>query len=157
MLKIGQTAPDFQLRDQHGNDVHLSNLVRNGDLILYFYPADFSPGCTAEACVFRDQYAGIQEAGVQIVGVSPQGVGSHDRFARTFGIPFPLLSDPGSKVIRRYGVAGPLGFGVRRVTFLIDEDRVVRNRIIADINIQSHARLIRATVEKRSHVGQAAL
>jgi len=154
MLNIGQIAPDFTLSDQSGNTVRLSELVSNGDLILYFYPADFSPGCTAEACTFRDSYEGVESVGVQIVGISPQSVSSHKRFSNSFNIPFPLLSDPRKQVINAFGVGGPMGFGVRRVTFLIDEDRVVRNRVVSDIMINSHAKLIKQTIkDRRAAVG----
>lgn len=149
MLKIGQTAPDFKLKDQSGSSVRLAELVTRGDLILYFYPADFSPACTAEACTFRDSYEGIEEVGAQIVGVSPQSVASHGRFTRSFNIPFPLLSDPRKQVIRAFGVDGPMGFGVRRVTYLIDEDRVIQNRVVSDILINSHAKLINQTIRER--------
>ncbi|MEM7019662.1 MAG: peroxiredoxin [Pseudomonadota bacterium] len=149
MLNIGQTAPNFTLKDQHGKPTQLNELIADGDLILYFYPADFSPGCTAEACTFRDGYQGVQEVGMQIVGISPQSAASHKRFARSFSIPFSLLSDPGKQTIRKYGVDGPMGFGVRRATFLIDREGVIRNRVIADLMINSHAKLINETVRGR--------
>ena len=100
MLRVSDTAPDFELKDQFGSFVTLDQIASNGDLILYFYPDDFSPVCTAEACAFRDSYEGISSVGAQIVGVSPQGVESHRRFSNSFSIPFPLLSDPRKKVIR---------------------------------------------------------
>jgi len=154
MLNVGQIAPDFTLNDQAGNAVQLSELVSNGDLILYFYPADYSPVCTAEACTFRDSYEGIEAVGIQIVGISPQSVASHGRFSKSFNIPFPLLSDPRKQVINAFGVGGPMGFGVRRATFLIDEDRVIRNRVVSDILLNSHASLINQTVsDRRAEMG----
>ncbi len=148
MLRIGDVAPDFKLQDQTGATVSLDELVTDGNVILYFYPADFSPVCTAEACAFRDNYDGIANVGAQIVGVSPQGVASHRRFANGFSIPFPLLSDPRKKVIRAYGVDGPLGFGVRRVTFLIDSSRTIRNRVVSDLFVESHMALLKKTLSE---------
>ena len=150
MLGIGNTAPDFELKDQFGSIVTLDQLVTNGDLILYFYPADFSPVCTAEACAFRDSYNGVSGVGAQVVGVSPQGVDSHRRFSNSFAIPFPLLADPRKKVIRAYGVDGPLGFGVRRATFLIDASKVIRNRVVSDLFVGSHTDLLKTTLRERT-------
>ncbi|MFB3107411.1 MAG: peroxiredoxin [Pseudomonadales bacterium] len=148
MLKVGDTAPNFTLQDQNGATVSLDELVTDGNVILYFYPADFSPVCTAEACAFRDNYDGVANVGAQIVGVSPQGVSSHSRISNSFAIPFPLLSDPRKKVIRAYGVDGPLGFGVRRVTFLIDSTRTIRNRVVSDLFVESHMALLKKTLSE---------
>ena len=153
MLKIGNPAPDFELQDQSGTTITLERILSNGELILYFYPADFSPVCTKEACVFRDSFAGLEEVGTQIVGIRPQSFESHQRFAKSFSIPFPLLSDPGKKAIRAYGVDGPLGFGVRRVTFLIDQAKIVRNRVVSDLFLDSHTDLIRKTISGHKAMG----
>lgn len=148
MLKIGDIAPDFELQDQSGNNVTLDQAVADGNLILYFYPADFSPVCTAEACAFRDSFAGVSSVGAQVIGVSPQSVSSHRRFSKSFSIPFPLLSDPRKKAIKAYGVDGPLGFGVRRVTFLIDRSKVIRNRVVSDFFVGSHTDLLKQTLRE---------
>ncbi len=148
MLKIGDIAPDFELQDQSGNILTLDQAVADGNLILYFYPADFSPVCTAEACAFRDSFAGVSDVGAQVVGVSPQSVSSHRRFSKSFSIPFPLLSDPRKKAIKAYGVDGPLGFGVRRVTFLIDRSKVIRNRVVSDFFVGSHTDLLKQTLRE---------
>ena len=148
MPNIGQTAPDFTLNDQQGNPVKLSDLLSGGDLILYFYPADFSPGCTVEACTFRDNYNDIQDAGARIVWISSQGVASHARFSKRFNIPFPLLSDPSKQVVKAYGVNGLMGLGVRRGTFLMNAKGIVQNRVITDISINSHTKLIKETVRR---------
>ncbi len=149
MLRVSDTAPDFELKDQFGSIVTLDQIASNGDLILYFYPDDFSPVCTTEACAFRDSYEGISSVGAQIVGVSPQGVESHRRFSNSFSIPFPLLSDPRKKVIRAYGVDGPLGFGVRRATFLIDSSKIIQNRVVSDLFVGSHIDLLKKTLRER--------
>lgn len=148
MLRIGDIAPEFELEDQSGNIINLSQMTNAGDLILYFYPADFSPVCTAEACAFRDSYEGIADIGTQIIGISPQSVSSHRRFSKTFSIPFPLLADQQKRVIRAYGVDGPMGFGVRRATYLIDSKRVIRNRVVSDFLVNSHLNLIKETLRK---------
>ena len=149
MLRIGDTAPSFQLKDQSGSIVSLDQIAANGDLILYFYPADFSPVCTAEACAFRDSYEGVSSIGAQIVGVSPQSVDSHRRFSTRFSIPFPLLSDPHKKVIGAYGVDGPFGFGVRRATFLIDSSKIIQNRVVSELFVGSHTDLLKKTLHAR--------
>lgn len=150
MLDIGDTAPDFELPDQHDTPVSLDDLVSGGSVILYFYPADFSPLCTAEACAFRDRFKDVERLGVRIAGISAQSPASHRRFAKAFSLPFPLLSDTRGRAIKAYGVAGPLGFGVRRVTFLIDEGKVVRNRVVSDLFVGSHTELIKGTIAGHS-------
>jgi peroxiredoxin Q/BCP len=146
MLKVGEVAPDFELEDQNGVKTSLASLLADGELILYFYPIDFSPVCTAQACAFRDRFDGIQESGRRIVGISPQDVATHRRFAERYRLPFPMLADPAKKVIRAYGVDGPLGFGVRRATFLIDVGQVVRSRVVSDLLVGSHTDLIDRTI-----------
>ena len=143
MLKIGEHAPDFSGTDQSGNNCQLSEKLAAGRVILYFYPADFTPICTAEACAFRDSFDDLESISVQIVGVSPQSADSHRRFAERFQLRFPLLSDGGKKIIRSYGVDGPMGFGVRRVTFLITPDQQIANRVVSDLFVGSHTALIR--------------
>ncbi len=149
MLNTGDQAADFELQDQSGDTVTLNDLVAKGDLILYFYPADYSPICTAEACAFRDSYAGVADVGTQVVGVSPQSVASHRRFASSFSLPFPLLADTRKAVIRAYGVDGPLGLGVRRVTFLIDRSKTIRNRVVSDLFVGSHTDLLKQTLNRK--------
>ncbi len=146
MLKPSEKAPEFNLPDQDGGNVSLASLLQHGELVLYFYPADFSPVCTAEACLFRDNYEGVAELGIQIVGVSPQSVQSHKRFAQQFNLPFPLLSDAGKKVIRAYGADGFLGIGVRRVTFRIGRDGVIKKRVVADLSASSHLELLKSSI-----------
>lgn len=143
MLKPGDMAPDFEAQDQDGTIHSLEALLQSGDLILYFYPADFTPVCTAEACAFRDNYAGLDELGIQLVGVSPQSAATHKRFAAAHDLPFPLLADERKAIIGAYGVNGPLGFGVRRATYLIGADGVIQNRVVSDLFVGSHVDFIR--------------
>lgn len=138
MLSPGDRAPEFTLSDHEGRDTSLTSLLRSGALILYFYPADFTPGCTREACAIRDLHAEILKVGLNVAGVSPQGADSHRRFREQHHLPFTLLSDPDKSVIRMYDVDGPLGFGVRRATFLIDPSRFIRDAVLADFRISAH-------------------
>lgn len=149
MLSAGNRAPDFALRDHSGREQSLAALLANGPLILYFYPADFTPGCTAEACSLRDLQTDIQRAGLRVVGVSPQSVESHQRFREKYSLTFTLLSDPDKKVIKQYDVDGPLGFGVRRGTFLIDQRGVIQDAVLADFRIGRHENFVRRAVEVR--------
>jgi len=124
-LPAGVPAPDFELRDETNTPRKLSDF-HGKNVILYFYPADDTPGCTKEACNFRDDYSNYEKAGVVILGVSPDTVASHVKFKQKFQLPFPLLADEGHKVCDLYGVWGPKKFvgkeyeGVLRTTFLID-------------------------------------
>lgn len=116
----------------------LSEILTGGPVLLYFYPADFTPGCTREACSFRDLHDDLARADVTVIGISPQDEGSHRRFSDRYALPFPLLADPDKSVIRAYGCDGPLGFGVRRATFLIGADGVIAERVLADLRIGRH-------------------
>ena len=142
MLDVGDQAPDFELNDDEGNVVSLSELVSAGPLIVYFYPADFTPGCTAEACEIRDMHADITEVNATIVGISPQSESSHARFKKRYELPFKLLYDRNKTVIRAFGVNGPMGFGVRRVTYLISKDKLIEKRVLADFAVKQHIRFI---------------
>ena len=125
-LPAGIPAPDFELLDDTNVPRRLSDF-RGRNVVLYFYPADDTPGCTKEACNFRDDYSAYEQAGVVILGVSPDDVKSHVKFKKKFQLPFPLLADEGHKVCDLYGVWGPKKLmgreydGVLRTTFLIDE------------------------------------
>ena len=125
-LPEGIPAPDFELLDDTNTPRKLSDF-RGKNVVLYFYPEDDTPGCTKEACNFRDDYSAYEKAKVVILGVSPDDVKSHVKFKKKFGLPFPLLADIGHKVCDLYGVWGPKKMmgreyeGVLRTTFLIDE------------------------------------
>ena len=138
MLKQGTQAPEFELRDQDGRRHTLKSLLEDGPIILYFYPADFTPGCTKEACSFRDLQKDLVAANLRVVGVSPQDAESHRRFAAKHGLNFPLLADPDKLAVKAYDVDGPLGFGVRRGTYLIGTDGKIRDSVLADLRITEH-------------------
>jgi thioredoxin-dependent peroxiredoxin len=146
MLDLGGRAPEFTLPDHTGQVVSLSTLLRSGPLILYFYPADFTPGCTKEACSIRDLHVAIQGAGLDVAGVSPQSPESHRKFREKYQLPFTLLSDTEKVVTKMYDVVGPLGFGVRRATYLIDQARKIRSAVLADFRIGLHEEFIRKAI-----------
>jgi thioredoxin-dependent peroxiredoxin len=146
MLKPGEPAPDFTLPDQDGRAVSLARLLEDGPVVLYFYPADFTPGCTKEACTIRDMHDEIAAAGMRVVGISPQEPESHARFRSQHGLQFTLLADADKTVIRAYGVDGLLGMSVRRATFLLGEDGLIRDAVLADIRIGRHEEFIRKAV-----------
>ena len=146
MLQPGTQAPEFTLPDQTGSEVSLTTLTHHGPLILYFYPADFTPGCTREACSIRDIYGELHRAGIAVAGVSPQSADSHRSFSEHYQLPFTLLADANKTVIRLFGVDGPLGFGVRRATFLIDSTRLIQAAVLADFRIGKHEEFIAKTL-----------
>jgi thioredoxin-dependent peroxiredoxin len=143
MLSPGSRAADFTAQNQNDEPVRLADLLKNGPLILYFYPADFTPGCTREACSLRDLHAQLLAAHVSVAGVSPQAPKSHADFATKYSLPFTLLCDPDKVLARAYDVVGPLGFGVRRASFLIDTAGVIKDAVLADFRIGRHEEFFR--------------
>jgi peroxiredoxin Q/BCP len=125
-LKEGDKAPAFSGKDQQGNKVSLADF-KGKKVALYFYPADDTPGCTAQACNLRDNYTTLQQQGVAVIGVSPDDIDSHKKFEEKYSLPFPLLADPDHTIINKYGVWGEKQNygrtyeGLHRTTFLIDE------------------------------------
>lgn len=148
MLKSGDTAPDFELPDQDGKPVHLAGLLAHGPVLLYFYPADFTPVCTREACTFRELIPAIARKGVTLIGISPQDSASHARFRARHHLNFPLLADPDKRVIRAYGCDGPLGFGVKRVSYLIGDHGHILEAVHAAFRVSRHAALAHNLLNK---------
>ena len=153
MLKAGDRAPEFVLENDEGEETSLTDLLRHGPLILYFYPAAFTPGCTKEACAIRDIHDDIQSVGLQVAGISPQDADSHTRFRKEHDLPFVLLSDPDKVAIKMYDVDGPFGVAVRRATFLIGQDRTIHDSVLADVLIGRHEEFIRKAVMLRQTAG----
>jgi thioredoxin-dependent peroxiredoxin len=143
MVETGKHAPDFTLVDQHGNKVTLSNL-KGSPVVLYFYPKDDTPGCTKEACAFRDEFADYKAAGAKILGVSPDPVGSHAKFVKKYELPFPLLADTDHSVCELFGVwkeksmYGKKYMGVERTTFVLDGKGIVR-RVFSKVKVDGHS------------------
>ncbi len=119
-LNNGDTAPDFELPSTAGGTFRLVNNLTKGKLILYFYPKDFTTGCTAEACGFRDMFADLRDSEMRVVGISTDSVESHLKFKEKYDLPFDLLSDSNGEVSRMYGVQNKLFKVANRVTFIID-------------------------------------
>jgi peroxiredoxin Q/BCP len=128
-IRIGDSAPEFELEGTGSRRYRLSD-YRGEGVILAFYPGDFTPVCTRQFCSYRDDGDRIEALGVSMLGISPQSVESHERFASENGLTVPLLSDPGKRVARAYGVVGPGGF-IRRAIFLVDGKGSVRYRHVA--------------------------
>jgi len=143
VIEEGKPAPDFELQSDSGETVRLSDF-RGKPVVLYFYPKDDTPGCTTEACEFRDAYDTYRERGIEILGVSPDDVTSHGKFKSKYELPFTLLADPGHQTAEAYGVWGERSFagkkymGVNRSTFIIDEDGNVA-RAMLGIKPAGHA------------------
>ena len=148
-LSAGDAAPDFAGTDQNGNTVRLGDFAGQ-PLALYFYPKDDTPGCTKEACAIRDIHDDLIASGLRIVGVSPQDGDSHQRFAARHTLPYPLLRDPDKTAVRAYDVDGPLGFGVRRGTYLLDGAGVIVDAVMADIAIARHLEFIERAMAAQS-------
>ena len=145
-LKIGDQAPDFNATDQDGNPVSLKDF-KGSKLILYFYPKDNTPGCTAEACNLRDNHAELLEKGYKIIGVSADDEKSHKNFIAKNVLPFPLLADKAKIIIRDYGVWGKKKLygkeyeGINRMTFIISEDGKIE-KIFTKVDTKNHAEQI---------------
>jgi peroxiredoxin Q/BCP len=126
-LKTGIIAPNFELPDQNGNLVRLSQYRGSRPVVIYFYPKDDTTGCTIEACRFRDDFDSFRATGAEVIGISDDSSESHRRFASKYGLPFTLLSDKGGTVRKLYGVKKLLGVIPGRVTFVIDRRGIVRH------------------------------
>jgi len=135
---VGDPAPDFTLPAQSGEQVRLSDVWKRGPVVLYFYPKDETPGCTTEACTFRDSYEAFKEAGAEVVGVSSDSVTSHETFASKHRLPFILLADDGGRVRKEYGVKATFGILPGRVTYVIDGEGMVRHVFSSQTGVQRH-------------------
>jgi peroxiredoxin Q/BCP len=134
---VGQTAPDFTLDDQDGRPVRLADLQGRW-VVVYFYPKDDTPGCTAESCSFRDSFEDFTDAGATVVGISSDSVESHKAFAAKHRLPFTLLADTTGEVRDRWGVGKTLGLLPGRVTYVLDPEGVVRHRFSSQFKPKRH-------------------
>lgn len=141
-LQSGDAAPNFTGTTDRGNTVSLADFTGK-KLVLFFYPKDDTPGCTAEACNLRDNYAELKEKGYALLGVSPDGVAKHQKFVKKYELPFPLLADEEHETLKAYGVWGPKKFmgreyeGVHRTTFVIDENGTIE-KVITKVKTKDH-------------------
>ena len=142
-LKEGQKAPDFTLASSEGGEVRLRDLAGR-PVVVYFYPKDDTPGCTREACAFRDDYAKLKKTGVVLLGISPDSVSSHQGFRDKYKLPFPLLADSDKAVAKKYGawgekvLYGKKMVGMIRSTFVIDKDGVIR-KVFPRVRVDGHS------------------
>ena len=149
-LKEGDPAPEFSAATNGGGNLSLAEL-RGKSVILYFYPRDDTPGCTKEACAFRDHFAGFKKKGAVVLGVSTDPVKAHDKFVEKFKLPFPLLADEDRKIVEAYGVWGQKSFmgrkylGTHRVTFLIGPDGTIK-KIWPKVKPEEHAEEVLAAL-----------
>ena len=151
-LAVGDKAPQFKSKDQHGNEVKLSDF-KGKKVILYFYPKDNTPGCTTEACNFRDNYQSLVKDGIEVIGVSIDSEQSHQKFISKFDLPFTLLSDEDKKIVEAYGVwveknmYGKKYMGTARTTFIIDEKGTIQH-IIKKVDNKNASQQIRDLLAK---------
>ncbi len=146
MVVVGEFAPDFEVNDSFGKKVKLSDF-RGKNIALYFYPRDGTPGCTIEACNFRDDFGAFKKNGIVVLGVSMDGMESHKKFAKKFGLPFPLLADTNGAVSKKFGAFGEKNFfgrkikGVQRKTFLIGRNGKILH-VFETVDVKVHSREI---------------
>jgi peroxiredoxin Q/BCP len=151
MLVEGNKAPDFTLNDKNGNAVSLKQF-KGRRIVLYFYPKDNTPGCTKEACNFRDEISLFQGLNAEIIGISADSEASHQKFAGKFDLPFILLSDPDRKVIKEYGVwkeknnFGIKALGIVRTTFVIDENGIIA-KVFNKVKVEGHNQEVKKILE----------
>jgi len=143
VLSVGDTAPDFEGVDQNGRRVALSDLLRDGGVVLYFYPKDFTPVCTAQACTFRDAHAELATEGVQVVGVSADDTATHAQFAEKHHVPYSLLSDPDQRIQKAYEARQVFGFFPKRVTYVIDRTKKIRGVFHHELSAGKHLEAVR--------------
>jgi peroxiredoxin Q/BCP len=142
LLKVGDIAPDFSALNQDGNEIKLSDF-RGNKVVLYFYPKDDTPGCTAQACDLRDNHSKLLQEGYQVIGVSPDSVNKHQKFALKYELPFTLVADTEKKILQDYGVWGEKKFmgkvydGVHRTTYIIDEGGIIE-KVISKVKTKDH-------------------
>jgi peroxiredoxin Q/BCP len=147
-VNVGDSAPDFTLPSQNGENVTLSQFRGKKNVVLYFYPKDETPGCTREACTFRDSYELFTDLGAEVVGVSADTVESHKAFAQHHNLPFTLLSDVDNAVRKLYGATSTLSLIPGRVTFIIDKKGVVRHVFSSQLQPEKHIEEAREILKK---------
>jgi thioredoxin-dependent peroxiredoxin len=136
---VGDLAPGFTLPSQSGEEVSLQDFLgKNRAIVLFFYPKDDTPGCTKEACSFRDGYERFEKLEAEVIGISSDSVRSHQRFAQRHGLPYVLLSDEEGEVRKLYGVPNTLGLFPGRVTYVIDDEGVVRHVFSSQLGVTKH-------------------
>ncbi len=144
MLKKGDKAPDFELKDQEGSTHRLSDY--SGKVVLYFYPKDMTPGCTTEACNFRDDFSEYKKRDITVLGISADTVDKHKRFHSKYELPFTLLSDPSKETIKKYDAYGEKKFmgktfmGIKRMTYIIEDGMI--KKVYPNVKVKEHSKEI---------------
>jgi thioredoxin-dependent peroxiredoxin len=137
-VQVGDPVPDFTLPTQMGESVRLHDLLGKSIIVLYFYPKDYTGGCTAEACSFRDSYEVFKDAGAEVIGISSDSAVTHQKFTQKYRLPFMLLSDKGGVVRKLFGVPTTFGLIPGRVTYIIDKQGIVRHIFSAPFMPEKH-------------------
>lgn len=137
-LQVGDRAPNFTLSSATGGDVSLSDFLGKKAVVIYFYPKDDTPGCTAESCAFRDNYDVFTDAGAEVIGISGDSVASHQQFASKYQLPFILLSDSQNQVRKLFDVPATLFVLPGRVTYVIDKEGIVRHIFNSMLDFKAH-------------------
>lgn len=146
-VKNGDKIPDFELKDQNGNNFKLSSALAKGPAVIYFYPKDDTPGCTKEACSFRDSFAEFTDKGVQVIGISSDNVASHKKFAEKYHLPFTLLSDEKNEVRKLFGVPKTMMMP-GRVTYVLDKNGTVVHQFNSMTQATQHVEEAIAAIKK---------
>jgi len=151
-IKVGDPAPDFTLPAQDGSTVNLGDFRGKQAVVLYFYPKDDTPGCTAQSCAFRDQYEVFQAAGAEVIGVSGDSSESHRKFAAKYNLPFTLLSDKGDQVRKLYGATAVFGLFPGRISYVIDKEGIVRYTFDSMFDFKGHVEEALKTLQQLAAV-----
>jgi len=148
-LEAGSKIPNFSLKNQHGNNIHVSDFIGKKNLVIYFYPKDDTPGCTAEACSFRDEYEDFVELGAEVIGIRADSVESHKKFAEKCHLSFTLLSDIDNQVRKQFGVPIDM-FGLipGRVSYIIDKSGIIQHIFKAQLNAKKHISVALKTLKE---------
>ena len=148
-LKVGDQAPDFSLLNKQGLPISLKDYLGKKTIVLYFYPKDFTSGCTTEACRFRGNYKQYQDKDAVVIGVSVDSVESHQKFSEEHELPFTILSDHNKKVVKAYGVQGIGGFLAKRMTYIINKDGKITH-IFPKVDVKQHSEEVLKALEELS-------
>lgn len=148
-LQVGSEISKFSLKNQYNTDIHIADLIGKKSLVIYFYPKDDTPGCTAEACSFRDEYEYFVEMGAEVIGISADSVESHKKFADKYHLSFTLLSDIDNQIRKQFGVPTDM-FGLipGRVTYIIDKSGIIRHIFKAQFNAKKHISVALKTLKE---------
>ena len=150
MINLEDKIPVFTLKDQNDNDFSVEKLIGRKAMVIFFYPKNFTPGCVKEVCAFRDQYQEFQDYGVEVIGISSDGLESHQKFAKKHNLPFTLLSDTKGKIRKLFGVPSSLlGLLPGRMTFVVDKNGIIKmrfnNQFGAERHIEESLKVLKAT------------